>query len=78
MMLGAFRATLPQDMTAQFIAGVCCASCIWFCAVSAIISSLKKVFTAKVIKIINLICGVILVFYGIKLGVNFVQLLLEH
>ena len=76
MMLGAFRATLPADQGAEFIIGVACASCGWFLGISTILSLFSAKFTDKVLRIINIVCGLVIIFYGIKLFVNFVQMVL--
>ena len=76
MMLGAFRATLPADQGAEFIIGVACASCCWFLGISTILSLFSAKFTDKVLRIINVVCGLVIIFYGIKLFVNFVQMVL--
>lgn len=77
MMLGAFKATLPAGYSAAFISGVACASCAWFLGVSTIISLFSAKITPKVLRVINLVCGLVILFYGIKLGISFVQLLRE-
>ena len=75
MMLGAFHATLPADQSTKFIIGVACASCCWFFGISTILSLFSARFTDKVLRVINVVCGCVIIFYGIKLFVNFVQLL---
>jgi L-lysine exporter family protein LysE/ArgO len=75
MMLGAFKATLPPGGSIKFIIGVACASCTWFLGISTIISLFSAKITDKVLRVINIVCGVVIIFYGIKLGINFVQLL---
>lgn len=77
MMLGAFKAALPPDQSAGFIAGVACASCCWFLGLSTVISCFSAKITPRVLRVINLVCGAVIVFYGIKLGVSFVQLLMK-
>lgn len=74
MMLGAFHATLPADQSTKFIIGVACASCCWFFGISTILSLFSARFTDKVLRVINVVCGCVIIFYGIKLFVNFVQL----
>jgi L-lysine exporter family protein LysE/ArgO len=77
MMLGAFKASLPAAESTKFIIGVACASCLWFAGIATVISFFSAKITPKVLRVINIICGVVIVFYGVKLGVNFVQLLLK-
>ena len=77
MMLGAFKATIPEDQSAGFIIGVICASCVWFLGISTIISFFSAKITDKVLRIINIVCGIVIIFYGIKLGIGFVKLLMQ-
>ena len=74
MMLGAFKATLPSDQSAAVIIGVACASCCWFLGLSTVITCFSAKITPKVLRVINLICGAVIIFYGVKLGISFVQL----
>lgn len=73
MMLGAFYVTLPSAQSAYFISGVACASCLWFSCITFIISLFSKKFNFKILRIINFVCGGVILFYGIKLLVNFIQ-----
>jgi len=75
MMLGAFKATLPAGQDIHFILGVASASCAWFLGISTIISLFSAKFTDKVLRIINVVCGIVIIFYGAKLGLNFIQIL---
>lgn len=76
MMLGAFRTTLPAGEAAKFIIGVNCSSCIWFLGISTLISKFSAKFNDKVLRVINVVCGLIIIFYGIKLFINFIQMIL--
>lgn len=76
MMLGAFRATLPPDQSAVFITGVACASCCWFLGVSTVLSLFSAKFNDKVLRIINIVCGLVIVFYGGKLFKTFVEMVM--
>lgn len=75
MMLGAFRASLPGQPGIMFIAGVCAASAIWWLGMSTVVSTFKTKITNKVLRIINIICGAIIIFYGAKLLISFIKLL---
>lgn len=77
MMLGAFQVTLPTYSYPVFIAGVGIASALWFIVLNAVVTKFKDKFNAKVLRIINLICGVIIILYGGKLLFNFVTLLMH-
>ncbi|MDT8717706.1 LysE family transporter [Clostridium sp. 19966] len=74
LLLGGFHASLPKEMSKYFIIGVCTASFLWFNSLATFISIFKSKFN-KLIKWINIICGAILVFYGLKLGYSFIKLL---
>lgn len=76
MMLGAFKATLPAAEGLKFISGVATASCCWFLGLSTCIALFHNKLTEHTLRIINLICGAIIVFYGIKLLYQFVQMIL--
>lgn len=75
MMLGAFKATLPAGQDINFILGVASASCTWFLGISTVISLFSAKFTDKVLRTINVVCGIVIIFYGVKLGLNFIQIL---
>lgn len=74
MMLGAFRVTLPASQSIPFIVGVAIASCLWFFGITVLISAFADKFNAKVLRWINIICGVVILFYGCKLLVHFVEM----
>ena len=76
MMLGAFHVTLAAGQETPFITGVACASFSWFIGLTFLISLISSKFNAKVMRWINIVCGVIMIGYGIKLFVSFVQMLL--
>ncbi|MEG1823370.1 MAG: LysE family transporter [Cloacibacillus sp.] len=76
MMLGAFKASLPPAEGVKFIWGVAVASCLWFTSVSAVISFFSAKFTDKTLRIINIVCGAVIIFYGAKLFWNFIQLVM--
>ena len=76
MMLGAFHVTLPAAKSIPFISGVVSASFMWFMGITVIISIFSNRFNAKVLRIINVVCGIVIIFYGCKLFFNFVNLVL--
>lgn len=75
MMLGAFNATLPATSSTPFITGVASASLIWFTSLTLIISMFSNLFNAKVLRYINIICGIIIIAYGLKLLYNFLTII---
>lgn len=70
MMLGAFRASLPIQETTKFILGVTGASATWFLSITILISLFHNLFNDKVLRLINGICGVVIIGYGLKLLLN--------
>ncbi len=73
LFIGATRATLPEGVDAQFILGFMAASAFWFTGLTTMITLFSTKITPKILRIINIICGVIIVFYGLKLGYSFIQ-----
>lgn len=76
LLLGGFRASLPQEAGTLFILGVCLASFCWFTSVTTIVSIFRKSFNRKVLKIINIICGAVIIYYGLKLGYSFLKIII--
>lgn len=76
MMLGAFKATLPEGTDAFFVGGFASASVLWFLSVSTVISLFSAKFSDKTLRIINIICGAVIIFYGLKLFWNFIELVM--
>ena len=75
LMLGAFRASLPEGTDAFFIGGFASASVTWFVGISALISLFSAKFNEKILTVINKVCGVVIIFYGCKLLWSFLQLM---
>ena len=73
LLFGGFRASLAQDMAKYFIMGSSLASLVWFMSLGTIVSIFQKVFNEKALKVINILCGAIIIYYGIKLGINFFE-----
>ena len=75
MMLGAFRASLPEGGDLPFICGFGSASALWFLTLSMVVSLLGSRFNEKILNVINKVCGGVIIFYGAKLLWSFVQLM---
>lgn len=75
MMLGAFRASLPEGGDLPFICGFGSASALWFLTLSTVVSLLGSRFNEKILNVINKVCGGVIIFYGEKLLWSFVQLM---
>ena len=78
MMLGAFKATLPAGTDFFFVGGFASASVLWFLGISTIISLFSAKFTDKTLRVINVICGCVIIFYGLKLAWSFIQLVMPY
>jgi L-lysine exporter family protein LysE/ArgO len=76
LLLGPMRASLPLNMGIYSIIGVCLASLIWFTSLATLMSLFKGKFNIKVIRIINLVCGVVIILYGFKLAYSFVKFII--
>ena len=72
LLFGGFRASLQSNLSAFFIIGACLASATWFLSLATVVSIFKNSINEKVLKIINITCGAILIYCGLKLGYNFV------
>lgn len=73
MLLGAFRSSMPAEEAMKFVTGIATASTVWFLGLSVLISLWSKHFTSKVILIINKVCGVVIMFYGLRLAFTLVK-----
>lgn len=76
MMLGAFKATLPKGTDIFFVSGFASASVVWLFGISTVISLFSANITDKTLRIINVVCGAVIIFYAIKLFWSFVQLVM--
>ena len=74
MMLGAFRVTLPAEQSLAFMAGVASASCLWFLGLTVFITLFRHKFNDRVLRAINVVCGAVIIFYGLKLLLSFIKM----
>ena len=77
LMLGAFHVVLPATQSIPFVFGVASASCLWFIGLTLILSLFRNCFNAKALRIINVICGIVIIFYGSKLLLNFITMFMN-
>jgi L-lysine exporter family protein LysE/ArgO len=73
LLLGGFKATLPAAYSNTFIFGVAVASFIWFTGLTTIVSTFRSMVSPKVLRWINVICGSIIVYYGLSLAYLFIK-----
>lgn len=78
MVLGACRATLSSEAGLYFILGVTSASFCWFMGLSIFISLFSHKFNNKALRVINIVCGIVIIFYGLKLLLNFYKIFIHY
>jgi len=74
MMLGAFRVSLPTDDAQYFIIGVAFASLLWFTGLALVVSYSGNLIKGRTLRYINLVCGIIIILYGLGLMLKLIQL----
>lgn len=67
MLLGASRASVPPEFSTAFIIGAAGASVVWWTFMPAIVNLFSAKITDKTLRIINVVCGAFITFYGLKL-----------
>ena len=72
LLLGGYNAYVPEKYKIYFILGFCMASFLWFTSLTTIMSLFKAKINNRVIKWINIICGAIIIFFGIKLAISLI------
>lgn len=76
MIFGGFRAGGVQPAESlQLILGSSTASVVWFFGVTLVVSLFQAKFSPKVLKAINVVCGAVLVYYGLGLFLDGIELL---
>ena len=63
-------------VASQLMLGSASASCLWFLGITILISFFSAKFNDKILRVINVVCGLIIIFYGAKLLLQFFQTLL--
>lgn len=76
LMLGAFSATLSASQSTPFITGVETASLLWFFGVTLLVSAFRHKFSPKILEILNKVCGVVIIAYGLNLLFDFIVTML--
>lgn len=72
MLLGATRASLGAGEGVYFLLGTSYASALWFFGITTVISLFSSVMSDKVLRVLNIICGCVMIFYGLKLLYSFI------
>ena len=76
MLFGGFRAGSPGGVSTQLILGSVTASFLWFLGISVLISCFSARFNNKILRIINVVCGIVILLYGARLILQFFQSIL--
>lgn len=72
MMLGAFRVS-QAGSGYSFILGVASASFLWFSGLTLFVTMFSHKLNNRILRAVNLICGCVIIFYGLKLFLTFLQ-----
>lgn len=75
MLFGAFHALLPAGLELPFVMGAASASILWFSGITTLITLFSAKFNDKVLRVINIVCGCVIIFYGLKLLYSFIQMI---
>jgi L-lysine exporter family protein LysE/ArgO len=75
LLLGGIRSNLTSSNSVLFILGVCTASITWFYGITIFLNIFKSRLKPNGIKVLNIFCGLVLAWFGIKLIANSLNLL---
>ena len=76
LLFGGFRAGNPGAVSTQLILGSSTASFVWFLGITILISFFSARVNDKILRVINVVCGIIIIFYGAKLLLQFFQMIM--
>lgn len=72
VLLGGYQSALSAAEVTLFAGGLALASSTWFISLSTVVNRFKSSITPKSITIINRICGVAMVAFGLRLAITMV------
>lgn len=70
MLVSGFKASLNQTEGYWFISGVALASALWFTSLALIVNRFRDQMTSEKLTWINRVCGVVIMYFGIKIGLK--------
>lgn len=73
LLYGSFRAGNPGADATLLVLGSATASCLWFSGVTLLISCFSARFNDRILRIINVVCGSVILLYGLRLILQFIQ-----
>ncbi|WP_410511930.1 LysE family transporter [Paenibacillus sp. BR2-3] len=71
VILGGMRSSLV-NYSGVFIAGVSTSSLFWFFSLTMLMIINKNKIGTKMLKVINVLCGLVILFFGVKMGYSFI------
>ena len=72
VLLGGYQSAMSGAETALFSIGLAVASSTWFISLSTLVSHLKSALNGRTFTIINRLCGITMIGFGIKLAVTMI------
>lgn len=73
VLLGGYQSSLTIHETYLFAAGVSLASASWFISISTIVNKFRSVITQRFMTIVNRICGLTLIIFGVRLAFSLTE-----
>lgn len=73
LLYGSFRVGHPGADSTLLVLGSATASCLWFSGVTLLISCFSARFNDRLLRIINIVCGSVILVYGLRLILQFIQ-----
>ena len=72
VLLGGYQSVMTGAETALFSVGLAIASSTWFISLSALVNHLKSSLNVRAFGVINRLCGLTMIGFGIKLAVTMI------
>lgn len=73
LLYGSFRVGHPGADSTLLVLGSATASCLWFSGVTLLISCFSARFSDRHLRIINVVCGSVILLYGLRLILQFIR-----
>lgn len=73
LLFGSFRAGHPGADGTLLALGSATASCLWFSGVTLVISRFSTRFNDRILRLINIVCGSVILVYGLRLILQFIR-----
>lgn len=73
LLYGSFRVGHPGADATLLVLGSATASCLWFSGVTLVISLFSARFNDRCLRIINVVCGSVILVYGLRLILQFIH-----